>query len=107
MVYYTPVAAPWSISGMEDLPPLIFLHNFGGGPLQSEVYPACHQLPRVSPGLNRVSLLTQSGITKFDYLTTLAELSNKLVALSGGGGVSLTAAGIRLAIQQRFISSTV
>ncbi|NJM22141.1 MAG: alpha/beta hydrolase, partial [Richelia sp. SM1_7_0] len=29
MVYYTQTAAPWDIN--ENLPPLIFLHNFGGG----------------------------------------------------------------------------
>lgn len=31
MVYYTSIAAPWSISDAEGVPSLIFLHNFGGG----------------------------------------------------------------------------
>ncbi len=42
MIYYTQVAAPWS-SGPEQLPDLIFLHNFGGGASAyewSKVYPA-------------------------------------------------------------------
>lgn len=41
MVYYTQTAFPWSKA--EDLPPLIFLHNFGGGASAyewSKVYPA-------------------------------------------------------------------
>jgi pimeloyl-ACP methyl ester carboxylesterase len=41
MVYYTQTAAPWTTE--EDLPPLIFLHNFGGGASAyewSKVYPA-------------------------------------------------------------------
>lgn len=43
MVYYTQTAAPWSIANISDLPPLIFLHNFGGGASAyewSKVYPA-------------------------------------------------------------------
>jgi len=35
-----------------------------------------------------------------DYMTTLAEFINKLVALSGGGGLLTAALSIRLAIQQ-------
>lgn len=44
MVYYTTVAAPWSASATKaELPPLIFLHGFGGGSSAyewSKVYPA-------------------------------------------------------------------
>ncbi|OUL27107.1 alpha/beta hydrolase [Nostoc sp. RF31YmG] len=43
MVYYTQTTAPWSIADTEDLPPLVFLHNFGGGASAyewSKVYPA-------------------------------------------------------------------
>jgi pimeloyl-ACP methyl ester carboxylesterase len=42
MVYYTQTAAPW-LNADEDLPPLLFLHNFGGGASAyewSKVYPA-------------------------------------------------------------------
>ncbi len=50
MVYYTQTSAPWAmptvgaaIADTEDLPPLLFLHNFGGGASAyewSKVYPA-------------------------------------------------------------------
>lgn len=43
MVYYTQTNAPWTIADTEDLPPLLFLHNFGGGASAyewSKVYPA-------------------------------------------------------------------
>jgi len=43
MVYYTQTSAPWLNADTEDLPPLIFLHNFGGGASAyewSKVYPA-------------------------------------------------------------------
>ncbi|MGQ4647448.1 alpha/beta fold hydrolase [Lyngbya aestuarii] len=45
MVYYTPVAPLWTVDAVleEDLPPLVFLHNFGGGASAyewSKVYPA-------------------------------------------------------------------
>ncbi|MEH1960949.1 MAG: alpha/beta hydrolase [Nostoc sp.] len=50
MVYYTQTNAPWAmpavgkaIADTEDLPPLLFLHNFGGGASAyewSKVYPA-------------------------------------------------------------------
>ncbi|MBN3905754.1 MAG: alpha/beta hydrolase [Nostoc sp. NMS1] len=42
MVYYTQTNAPW-FADTEDLPPLLFLHNFGGGSSAyewSKVYPA-------------------------------------------------------------------
>ncbi|MBN3897479.1 MAG: alpha/beta hydrolase [Nostoc sp. NOS(2021)] len=43
MVYYTQTNAPWAFADTEDLPPLLFLHNFGGGASAyewSKVYPA-------------------------------------------------------------------
>ncbi|MEH2300370.1 MAG: alpha/beta hydrolase [Nostoc sp.] len=43
MVYYTQTNAPWAIADTEDLRPLLFLHNFGGGASAyewSKVYPA-------------------------------------------------------------------
>ncbi|MGC1394991.1 MAG: alpha/beta hydrolase [Coleofasciculaceae cyanobacterium] len=44
MVYYTPIASPWTITTAKDkLPTLVFLHNFGGGASAyewSKVYPA-------------------------------------------------------------------
>ncbi|MBW4674583.1 MAG: alpha/beta hydrolase [Desmonostoc geniculatum HA4340-LM1] len=43
MVYYTQTNAPWAISDIENLRPLVFLHNFGGGASAyewSKVYPA-------------------------------------------------------------------
>jgi pimeloyl-ACP methyl ester carboxylesterase len=43
MVYYTQTTPPWSIANTEELPPLLFLHNFGGGASAyewSKVYPA-------------------------------------------------------------------
>ncbi|MBD2194298.1 MULTISPECIES: alpha/beta fold hydrolase [Calothrix] len=43
MVYYTQTTAPWAIADTVDLPPLLFLHNFGGGASAyewSKVYPA-------------------------------------------------------------------
>ncbi|WP_445632836.1 Alpha/beta hydrolase [Nostoc sp. DSM 114161] len=43
MVYYTQTNAPWALADIENLPPLLFLHNFGGGASAyewSKVYPA-------------------------------------------------------------------
>jgi pimeloyl-ACP methyl ester carboxylesterase len=43
MVYYTQTNAPWAFANTEDLRPLLFLHNFGGGASAyewSKVYPA-------------------------------------------------------------------
>jgi pimeloyl-ACP methyl ester carboxylesterase len=43
MIYYTQTTAPWKTADTEDLPPLLFLHNFGGGASAyewSKVYPA-------------------------------------------------------------------
>jgi pimeloyl-ACP methyl ester carboxylesterase len=43
MVYYTQTTAPWVDADTQNLPPLLFLHNFGGGASAyewSKVYPA-------------------------------------------------------------------
>jgi pimeloyl-ACP methyl ester carboxylesterase len=43
MVYYTQIGEPWEVADVEKLPPLLFLHNFGGGASAyewSKVYPA-------------------------------------------------------------------
>jgi pimeloyl-ACP methyl ester carboxylesterase len=43
MVYYTQVSSPWENAKDQDLPPLLFLHNFGGGASAyewSKIYPA-------------------------------------------------------------------
>ena len=43
MVYYTQISTPWENTKNQDLPPLLFLHNFGGGASAyewSKIYPA-------------------------------------------------------------------
>ena len=43
MVYYTQISNPWENTKNQDLPPLLFLHNFGGGASAyewSKIYPA-------------------------------------------------------------------
>lgn len=107
MVYYTQVAAPWS-SEIENLPPLIFLHNFGGGASAyewSKVYPAFASNYRIlAPDLigwgESVHPVRDYQIN--DYLTTISEFisqtcSSPVTVVAS----SLTAAfTIRLAIQQ-------
>ena len=117
MVYYTPTAAPWLSSQREppavsayesELPPLIFLHNFGGGASAyewSKVYPAFVNNYRVlAPDLIGWGLSAHPArdYQIADYLTTLAEFIQQ-TCLSPVAVVasSLTAAlTIRLAIQQ-------
>jgi pimeloyl-ACP methyl ester carboxylesterase len=108
MVYYTPVAAPWSVSPADGVPALIFLHNFGGGASAyewSKVYPAFANDYRVlAPDLigwgQSAHLVRDYQIA--DYLTTIAEFiqqtcSSPVTVVAS----SLTAAiMIRLAIQQ-------
>ena len=109
MAYYTPVAAPWiSTTKGEDLHPLIFLHNFGGGASAyewSKVYPAFAANYRVlAPDLigwgQSAHLVRDYKIA--DYLTTVAEFIQQTcrppVTVIAS---SLTAAfTIRLAIEQ-------
>ncbi|HAA32377.1 MAG TPA: alpha/beta hydrolase [Cyanobacteria bacterium UBA8553] len=81
MVYYTPVASPWAIATTkeEDLPPLVFLHNFGGGASAyewSKVYPAFATTHRViAPDLigwgQSAHPIRDYQVS--DYLTTLAQ----------------------------------
>ncbi|MBD2439508.1 alpha/beta fold hydrolase [Nostoc sp. FACHB-110] len=108
MVYYTQTSAPWLNADHEDLPPLIFLHNFGGGASAyewSKVYPAFAPNYRIlAPDLigwgDSAHPVRDYQIK--DYLTAIAELITqtcrqpvKVVASS------LTAAlTIRLAISQ-------
>ncbi|PMB10635.1 alpha/beta hydrolase [Fischerella thermalis CCMEE 5273] len=111
MVYYTQTAAPWCDVKTEDLPPLIFLHSFGGGSSAyewSKVYPAFAASHRIlAPDLigwgDSTHPVRDYQIN--DYLTTITEFIRhtccppvKVVASS------LTAAlMIRLAIAQPFL----
>jgi len=108
MVYYTQMAAPWLICDTQELPPLIFLHNFGGGASAyewSKVYPAFATNYRVlAPDLIGwgQSAHPARDYQIADYLTTLAEfiqqVSHPPVTVVAS---SLTAAlTVRLAIQQ-------
>jgi pimeloyl-ACP methyl ester carboxylesterase len=108
MVYYTQTAAPWSIADTEELPQLIFLHNFGGGASAyewSKVYPAFATDYRVlAPDLIGwgQSAHPMRDYQISDYLKTLTEFFQQacrppVVVIAS----SLTAAfTIRLAIQQ-------
>lgn len=108
MIYYTPMTTPWSVADTEDLPPLIFLHNFGGGASAyewSKVYPAFATNYRVlAPDLIGwgQSAHPVRDYQSVDYLTTIAEFIQQSchspVAVVAS---SLTAAlTVRLAIQQ-------
>lgn len=108
MVYYTQTAAPWLNDNSEDLPPLLFLHNFGGGASAyewSKVYPAFAFTHRIlAPDLIGwgESAHPVKDYQIKDYLTAIAEFITqtchqpvKVIASS------LTAAlTIRLAITQ-------
>lgn len=110
MVYYTPVAPPWRLSPTPEpeLPPIIFLHNFGGGASAyewSKVYPAFATTHRViAPDLigwgQSAHPIRDYQVS--DYLTTLVEFLSQ-VADSPVTVVasSLTAAlAVRLAIER-------
>ncbi|MUG96709.1 alpha/beta fold hydrolase [Scytonema sp. UIC 10036] len=111
MVYYTQTAVPWITSEIEDLPTLVFLHNFGGGASAyewSKVYPAfatTHQI--LAPdliGWGESAHPVRDYQVK-DYLTILAEFIRQTcftpVTVVAS---SLTAAlTIRLAIAQPFL----
>lgn len=112
MVYYTQTAVPWIISETEDLPTLVFLHNFGGGASAyewSKVYPAFatthHILAPDLIGWGESAHPVRDYQVK-DYLTVLAEFIRQTcptpVTVVAS---SLTAAlTIRLAITQPFYS---
>ncbi|MGB3650227.1 MAG: alpha/beta hydrolase, partial [Rivularia sp. (in: cyanobacteria)] len=108
MVYYTQTAAPWDIAEIENLPRLVFLHNFGGGASAyewSKVYSAFAATHRIfAPDLIGwgESFHPVRDYQINDYITTIAEFIKQscrepvTVVAS-----SLTAAlTIRLAIQQ-------
>ena len=106
-IYYTQTSVPWDISKVENLPELIFLHNFGGGASAyewSKVYPAfAYDYQIIAPDLIGwgSSAHPVKDYQVNDYLTTITEFIRKtctspviLVASS------LTAAlAIRLAIK--------
>lgn len=79
MVYYTQTTAPWFNADTEDLPPLLFLHNFGGGASAyewSKVYPAFAATHRVlAPDLIGwgASAHPVRNYQISDYLTTIKE----------------------------------
>lgn len=79
MVYYTQTTAPWLNADSEDLPPLLFLHNFGGGASAyewSKVYPAFAPTHRVlAPDLIGwgASAHPVRNYQISDYLTTINE----------------------------------
>lgn len=107
IVYYTPVGQPWAIP-LPDAPPLLFLHNFGGGASAyewSKVYPAFLDDYRVlAPDLIGWGQ-SDHPVRNYrveDYLTTLAELIEKTCSTPVTAvASSLTAAiTIRLAIQR-------
>ena len=107
MIYYTPVAAPWSVSPADGVPSLIFLHNFGGGASAyewSKIYPAFANDYRVlAPDLigwgHSAHPVRDYQIA--DYLTTIAEFIQQSSSPVTVVASSLTAAiVIRLAIQQ-------
>ncbi len=108
IVYYTQTSAPWLISDTEELPELVFLHNFGGGASAyewSKLYPAFANDYRIlAPDLIGwgASAHPARDYQINDYLTTIAEFIEKTchppVAVVAS---SLTAAlTIRLAIQK-------
>ncbi|MBD2003330.1 MULTISPECIES: alpha/beta fold hydrolase [Cyanophyceae] len=116
MVYYSALDQPWSLPRQgADLPPLIFLHGFGGGSSAyewSKVYPAFATTYRVlAPDLIGwgQSAHPVRDYQVADYLKTLTEFLEKISISTGEQGFaplqvvasSLTAAiTIRLAIQR-------
>ncbi|AFY51132.1 putative hydrolase or acyltransferase of alpha/beta superfamily [Nostoc sp. PCC 7524] len=108
IVYYTQTAAPWLDNHTEELPPLLFLHNFGGGASAyewSKVYPAFAPTHRIlAPdliGWGESAHPVRDYQIK-DYLIAIAEFISQTchqpVTVVAS---SLTAAlAIRLAIQQ-------
>lgn len=108
IVYYTQTSTPWLNAGTEDLPTLLFLHNFGGGASAyewSKVYPAFASTHRIlAPDLIGwgESAHPVRDYTIKDYLTTIAEfITQTCLQPVTVIASSLTAAfTIRLAITQ-------
>ncbi len=89
MVYYTAVEEPWLGQRQAELPPLIFLHGFGGGASAyewSKVYPAFATTHRIfAPDLIGWGQ-SDHPVRDYqiaDYLKTLTEFIEK-IAISGG-----------------------
>ncbi len=110
MVYYTAVASPWTEANSheQELAPLVFLHNFGGGASAyewSKVYPAFATTHRViAPDLigwgQSAHPIRDYQVS--DYLTTLAEFLSQ-VANSPVPVIASSLTGaltIRLAIER-------
>ncbi|MGB6297850.1 MAG: alpha/beta hydrolase [Rivularia sp. (in: cyanobacteria)] len=108
MVYYTQTAAPWNIAEINNLPQVVFLHNFGGGASAyefSKVYSAfaathCILAPDLIGWGESFHPVRDYQVN--DYITTIAEFIKQTcrepVTVVAS---SLTAAlTIRLAIQQ-------
>jgi len=106
MVYYTQVSTPWENASYQDSPPLLFLHNFGGGASAyewSKIYPAYASQYRIlAPDLIGwgKSAHPMRDYQIQDYLTTIIEFiqqtCNQPVTVIAS---SLTAAlTIRLAV---------
>jgi pimeloyl-ACP methyl ester carboxylesterase len=110
MVYYTPVAPPWLVAATqeEELPPLVFLHNFGGGASAyewSKVYPAFATTYRViAPDLigwgQSAHPIRDYQVS--DYLTTLGEFLSQVADSPVPVVASSLTAGltVRLAIER-------
>lgn len=108
MVYYTSIGSPWITIAKEELPTLVFLHNFGGGASAyewSKVYPAFAPNYRIiAPDLigwgQSAHPILDYQVN--DYLTTLGEFISQVadapvavVASSLTGGLI-----VRLAIER-------
>lgn len=107
IVHYTPVGQPWSVAS-SDAPPLLFLHNFGGGASAyewSKVYPAFIDNYRILvPDLIGwgQSAHPVRNYQVSDYLTMLTELIEKTWTQPVSVVASLLTGAIviRLAIQR-------
>ncbi|WP_071189189.1 alpha/beta hydrolase [Trichormus sp. NMC-1] len=108
MVYYTQTSAPWEIVDSQKLPPLLFLHNFGGGASAyewSKVYPAFASEYRIlAPDLIGwgESAHPVRDYQIQDYLTTITEFITQtchepVTVIASSLTAALT---IRLAINQ-------
>ncbi|MEA5617582.1 alpha/beta hydrolase [Cronbergia sp. UHCC 0137] len=108
MVYYTQTSAPWDIANIEELPTLLFLHNFGGGASAyewSKVYPAYATKYRIlAPDLIGwgKSAHPVKDYQIRDYLTTIAEFITQTCTQPVTVVASSLTAGliIRLAVSQ-------
>jgi pimeloyl-ACP methyl ester carboxylesterase len=108
MVYYTQTAAPWDIAETNNLPPLVFLHNFGGGASAyefSKVYSAfaathCILAPDLIGWGESFHPVRDYQVN--DYITTIAEFIKQTCRepVTVVASTLTAALTIRLAIQQ-------